>query len=103
MSSMTGDPPPYLYYPWGLELSQPPQQGWLCPACGRGNAPFVPQCSCIPAPPLNPATLKSRAAQEIGSKGGKARAKALTPEQRTEIASKAAQARWARSGKERVT
>jgi hypothetical protein len=30
------------------------------------------------------------------SKGGKARAKKLTPEQRSEIAKKAAQARWAK-------
>ena len=30
-----------------------------------------------------------------GLKGGKARAKALTPEQRSEIAKKAARARWA--------
>lgn len=32
-----------------------------------------------------------------GLKGGKARAKALSPEQRKEIAQKAAQARWAKS------
>lgn len=24
-----------------------PNQGWLCPACGRGNAPFVMQCPCF--------------------------------------------------------
>lgn len=34
------------------------------------------------------------AAAELGRKGGKARAKKLTPEQRREIASKAASARW---------
>ena len=34
-----------------------------------------------------------------GLKGGKARAKRLTPEQRSEIAKKAAQARWNASGK----
>jgi len=33
-------------------------------------------------------------ARKGGLKGGKARAKALTPEQRSEIASAAAQARW---------
>lgn len=37
---------------------------------------------------------KNKAAQELGRKGGKARAKALTPEQRAEIARKAAKARW---------
>ena len=34
-----------------------------------------------------------------GLKGGKARAKSLTPEQRSEIASKAARARWGRRQK----
>lgn len=34
-----------------------------------------------------------------GLKGGKARASSLTPEQRKEIAKKAAQARWNASGK----
>jgi len=41
---------------------------------------------------------KNKAAQELGRlgglKGGKARAEKLTPEQRKEIAKKAAQARW---------
>jgi hypothetical protein len=41
---------------------------------------------------------KNKAAQELGRlgglKGGKARAEKLTPEQRSEIAKKAAQARW---------
>jgi hypothetical protein len=34
------------------------------------------------------------AAAQLGSKGGKARAAAMTPEQRTEIARRAAQKRW---------
>jgi hypothetical protein len=46
-----------------------------------------------PAPPE-----KNKAAQELGrlggKKGGAARAKSLTPEQRSEIAKKAAQSRW---------
>ena len=37
---------------------------------------------------------KNKAAQELGRKGGQARAKKLTPEQRSEIARKAAKARW---------
>jgi hypothetical protein len=35
-----------------------------------------------------------------GQKGGKARAEKLTPEQRSEIAKKAAQARWAKKREE---
>ncbi len=34
------------------------------------------------------------AAAELGSRGGKARAKAMTPERRAEVAKKAAKARW---------
>lgn len=37
---------------------------------------------------------KDKAAQEMGRKGGAARAKAMTPEQRAEIAKKAAAKRW---------
>ncbi len=40
------------------------------------------------------AKRKNPAAVELGSRGGKARKKKLTPEQRTEIARKAAQSRW---------
>jgi hypothetical protein len=28
------------------------QTGWLCPACGRGNAPFVQRCPCKPWPEM---------------------------------------------------
>ena len=41
---------------------------------------------------------KDPAAKELGAKGGKARAKKLTPEQREEIARLAAQARWRKAG-----
>ncbi len=41
--------------------------------------------------------LKNKAAQELGSLGGKARAAKLTQAERVEIASKAAKARWAKS------
>jgi hypothetical protein len=37
---------------------------------------------------------KDKAAQELGRKGGKARAKALSAKRRTEIAKKAATRRW---------
>jgi hypothetical protein len=37
---------------------------------------------------------KDKAAQALGKKGGAARAKSLTPEQRAEIAKKAAEKRW---------
>ena len=37
---------------------------------------------------------KDPAAQALGAKGGKARAAKLTPEQRREIAKKAARTRW---------
>jgi hypothetical protein len=37
---------------------------------------------------------KDKAAQALGKKGGAARAKSLTPEQRAEIAKKAAKSRW---------
>jgi len=29
-------------------VAQPSQEGWRCPVCGRGNAPFVMQCPCRP-------------------------------------------------------
>jgi len=37
---------------------------------------------------------KDRAAQEMGRKGGVARAKATSPERRAEIAQRAARSRW---------
>ncbi len=37
---------------------------------------------------------KSKAAVELGRKGGKARAEKMTPERRSEIARKAAEKRW---------
>ncbi len=42
---------------------------------------------------------KDPAAVSMGKRGGKARAQAMTPERRAEIAKKAAQKRWS-SGKE---
>ena len=42
------------------------------------------------------AAPKVSAAAELGAKGGKARARALSPSERAEIAAKAARARWNR-------
>ena len=33
-----------MYY-YNNEL--PPQQGWVCPKCGRVNAPWLPICGCV--------------------------------------------------------
>jgi hypothetical protein len=42
-------PPPYEG-----AMRTPPQQGWLCPACGCGNAPWVATCGqCKPKPNHN--------------------------------------------------
>lgn len=50
------------------------------------------------SPPIEPEPEKNKAAQELGRlggiKGGAARAKKLTAEERSEIAMKAAKARW---------
>jgi len=58
---------------------------------------IVEQATGEPSPKLEDST-KNPAAVALGRlgglKGGKARAKKLTPEQRKEIAKKAAQARW---------
>lgn len=53
------------------------------------------------APPTEPKPEKNKAAQELGRlgglKGGFARAKKLTAEERSEIAKMAAEARWKKS------
>ena len=55
-----------------------------------GNSSVVPDM--LPHPPKNPAAVAL--GKLGGSKGGKARATKLSPEQRKEIAKKAAAARW---------
>lgn len=30
------------------KTSKPVQYGWICPVCGRGNAPFTSTCPCKP-------------------------------------------------------
>ena len=34
----------YTIFPY----NEPIQKGWVCPLCGRANAPWVAQCSCKP-------------------------------------------------------
>jgi hypothetical protein len=51
------------------------------------------EAPCQPLPENDPATIAKR---KGGVKGGKKRAKELTPERRREIASEAARARWAK-------
>lgn len=46
-----------------------------------------------------PENLKAKSGRKGGLKGGKARAKALSPERRKEIAKKAISARWKKQGK----
>lgn len=43
---------------------------------------------------------KNKAAQELGKKGGAARAASMTPERRSEIARKAAEKRWGKRRQE---
>jgi hypothetical protein len=45
------------------------------------------------------AKKKNAAAVQLGRRGAKARMKKLTPEQRTEVAKKAAAARWGKKPK----
>ena len=37
-----------------MEPAQPayPNYGWLCPRCGRGNAPSTGTCPCVPELPI---------------------------------------------------
>lgn len=52
---MTGDhnyylPNQYNYYYSPYPLYAQPQQGWVCPKCGRVHAPFITMCFyCAPA------------------------------------------------------
>jgi hypothetical protein len=53
--------------------------------------------------PQEPETPQARAGRNGGVKGGVARAKTLSPERRSEIARKAAEARWAASKRCKAT
>ncbi|MEX2617817.1 MAG: RNA-binding protein [Alphaproteobacteria bacterium] len=69
-------------------------KGQKRPADVIGNAVRVMQIATGEAEEEFDENGKNKAAQELGRKGGKARAEKLTKEQRTEIAKKAAKARW---------
>lgn len=64
------------------------------PADVIGNAVHVMRIATGEADDTPADDGKDKAAQALGRKGGAARAKAMTPERRAEIARKAAQRRW---------
>ena len=64
------------------------------PADVIGNAVLVARIATGEAESAPQDDGKNKAAQEMGRKGGKARAEAITPERRAEIARKAAAKRW---------
>lgn len=69
-------------------------KGQKRPADVIGNAVRVMQIATGEAEEEFDNDGKDPAAKALGSKGGKARASKLTPEQRSEIARKAAEKRW---------
>jgi len=66
-------------------------KGQKRPADVIGNAVKIAQ---IATGEIDDDFSDEKAAQQLGRKGGNARAIALTPQQRSEIAKAAAQARW---------
>ncbi|WP_425404008.1 hypothetical protein [Hwanghaeella sp.] len=71
-------------------------KGQKRPADLIGNAVRVAQIATGEAEEDTEDDGKDPAAKALGRKGGKARAAKLTPEQRSEIAKKAAKSRWNR-------
>jgi hypothetical protein len=67
------------------------------PADVIGNAVHVMRIATGEIEETLPDDGKDKAAQAMGRKGGAARAKAMTPEQRAEIARDAANKRWKNS------
>ena len=40
-----------------MYFNSPSNHGWICPVCGRVNAPWITKCPCSPADiKLNPCT-----------------------------------------------
>jgi hypothetical protein len=72
-------------------------KGQKRPADVIGNAVMVMKIATGELEEQTPATEGKEYARKGGLKGGKARAKALTPKQRAEIARLAAEARWKKS------
>lgn len=66
-----------------------------------GAAVMVAQIATGEAEEIETDDGKNKAAQELGRKGGKARAANLTAEQRVEIAKKAAKKRWQHQSSDR--
>ena len=69
-------------------------QGQKRPADVIGNAVRVMEIATGQREEEYEADGKDPAAKALGAKGGKARSEKMTPERRTEIARKAAAARW---------
>jgi hypothetical protein len=69
-------------------------KGQKRPADVIGGAVMVAKIATGEIEDAAPDDGKNKAAQELGRKGGAARAKSLTSEQRSEIAKKAAAKRW---------
>ena len=69
-------------------------KGQRRPADVIGNAIKVASIATGEADDAPPASAKDPNAAALGKKGGAARAKALTPKKRKEIAKKAAASRW---------
>ena len=70
-------------------------KGQKRPADVVSNAVHVMRVLTGEADDATPDDGKDKAAQEMGRKGGAARAKSMTPERRAEIAKAAAAKRWA--------
>jgi hypothetical protein len=77
-----------MHMPTGLK-------GQKRPADVIGNAVKVMRIATGEETETLPDDGKNKAAQELGRKGGKARAEGMTQERRAEIAKKAAAKRWA--------
>ena len=75
-------------------------QGQKRPADVIGNAVHVMRVLTGEADDDAPDDGKDKAAQEMGRKGGAARAASMSPERRAEIARTAAAKRWTKPGKE---